>query len=206
MNNLNHEIEVKLKVKEQSFLPELSKRIRESKLISHPHTIKRREMNLIFDTPRGKLKDKKQVLRLRTISPIPNKEDEGYAELTFKDKGIRIEGISSRPETNIRISSNEAQSMQSILFELGYKHSFAYAKIRTTFQIPDLNAVVEYDELPYIGDYIEIEAPNNKTIEHIIKALNLEDLKRADGSYIKILKDELKKQKIKSIYAEFEAA
>lgn len=150
-----------------------------------------KEVNIIFDTTKGNLKKRKQVLRIRDLTFVdPGYSDDNILELTFKDKGTKKKGISSRKEITACMKKRYQNDMILILEGLGYKESFRYEKKRISFQFPSYK--IEFDHLPHIEFFIEIEGKNIKVIEDAIQTFGLTDLKRCKDSYIKLLKDHFK--------------
>lgn len=196
MNTTTQETEVKLRI-EGSVL-EVKQKLATFCKYSTPTE----EENRIYDTAEGKLKDRKQVLRIR-YAKHPVGDLDPKIELTFKDKGTRSKGISSRPEYNVNIQRNELANLTKVLEGLGYRPSFVYEKKRETWKFPDVKVTVEIDELPYIGHFLEIEGPDSDVIEQVIDQLGVRHFERCSGSYIKLLRDEMKRRKVKGIEARF---
>jgi adenylate cyclase class 2 len=101
------------------------------------------ERNLRFDTPDGSLRRAGEVLRLR-------RDSENH--LTFKGPSEFKDGARSRTELEIIVG--DFDDAQRILEALGYVVVFEYEKYRTTFQLGEVQVML--DELP-TGDFVEIE-------------------------------------------------
>jgi adenylate cyclase class IV len=56
---------------------------------------------------------------------------------------------------------------------------------------------VELDELPYLGNYVEIEGPSEKDVESVRRSLGLENLPLIKTGYISMLAGYLEEHKIK---------
>jgi adenylate cyclase, class 2 len=105
------------------------------------------EDNLLFDDARGSLRRQGRVLRLRRTSGGPS-------TLTFKgDKRVE-DGVRSRTERETEVA--DADVVQAVLAELGYRPCFRYQKFREAWSWRDVEIVV--DETP-IGAFLEIEGP-----------------------------------------------
>jgi len=161
------EVEVKFLV---SDLPTMQDRLKNAgaKLL-HPRI---HELNLRFDTPQQTLTSTFQVLRLRQDQKIT---------LTYKGPSDPDSDVSSRPEIEIEV--NSLSSARSLLQALGYQVMITYEKYRTTYCLNQAEIVL--DEMPY-GNFVEIEAPDQKTIEGIAKRLGLNWEHKIKMSYLLI--------------------
>jgi adenylate cyclase class 2 len=186
-----HPVETEVKIKISRFdLPTISDRIEKAGgTLVKDYT----EGNVILDTKGLNLKNKHQVLRLREKSGC----DE--VELTFKDKSKKVNKISSR--TEITSTCSDITSITSILNALGFNEVFSYMKRRVSYKVG--NSLVEIDEIPYLGYFLEIEASSHDNIEKTIKKLKLTNFKRESKSYISLLKKEMKRLKIQGTAATF---
>lgn len=134
----NQEVEIKFRIIR---LPQLTKRLRASgfKLVT-PRT---HEMNILYDLPGLKLRQKGELIRLRR-----------YGEqwvLTHKAKG-KAGRHKSRAETETKIA--DGNKMDGILHALGFTPSFRYEKYRAEWS--DGHGHVVVDETP-VGNFGEIE-------------------------------------------------
>ncbi len=117
------------------------------------------EVNLRFDTPDFSLTSSGRLLRLRRDS---------RARVTYKGTGSVKGGARLRQELEFTVSDFEAARK---LFEaLGYQVYTMYEKFRTTYQLKDVEVVL--DELP-IGDFLEIEGPDSRSIREASSRLEL---------------------------------
>jgi adenylate cyclase class IV len=161
----------------------------------------RTETNVFYDTPRRKLDGKDEVLRLRNESytfdssvnydcncDCHNQRD--VVSMTFKGK--RAKGpMKVRPEHEFNVSDFEQARL--LLGALGYKEYFRFEKKRHSFQLE--NAVVEFDTLPYIGEFVEIEGVSESKVNKVIKKLGLEDEPLIKEGYGGLLWADAKKNK-----------
>lgn len=140
------EIEIKIKIKGGSAgLENTRKKIiaKDFRLIHKKYF----EQNIVFDTPEGKLKSNKFLLRLRKKG---NKNI-----VTFKRPAHEsASNYKIREETEVEVSDFE--NMKRIFTGLGYEVVFIYEKVREEFQKGDVKVMA--DETP-IGNFIEIEGP-----------------------------------------------
>ena len=100
------------------------------------------ERNIRYDDQYDTLTDKGVVLRLR---------HDIITRLTYKAPGIIERGIMTREELEVEVSNFD--TMEQIIFRLGYSPAMMYEKYRTTYQVGETEVML--DELPY-GNFIEI--------------------------------------------------
>ena len=121
------------------------------------------ETNLRFDLPDGRLRSKRQVLRLR---------QDTEAKFTFKDAGKTEQGIVNRTEIEFTVGNFEQAKL--FLEALGYQKILQYDKYRTTYELQtsEVYAHIMLDELPY-GNFVEIEGEDIDSIHMVTEKLNL---------------------------------
>jgi len=127
------------------------------------------EKNLRFDTADQKLRNLRQVLRLRQ-----DKEN----ILTFKGAAESGKQVSIRQEIEVLV--DDFDTTRTLLEGLGYEVVMEYEKYRTTYSL--LDTLVVLDELPY-GKFIEIEGPDGNSIQKVARNLNLNWKMRVMTSY-----------------------
>jgi adenylate cyclase class 2 len=185
-----NEIEAKFKVsKEQAgFL--------KSQLVKY-HQGSRHEVNEFYDK-KSKLKNADQVLRIRTFKETGGAAVVGLlankAVVTFKGKTIRSK-LKVRPE--IEYEAIDPNSVRKVFEALGYEKSFSFEKRRDSHLFR--NCVVEIDEVPGLGFFIEIEGKTVTEIEIVRNKLGLDDLKCIKDGYPSLLAKFHKKKKIKKV-------
>lgn len=128
------------------------------------------EINLRLDTQDRSLYKQGRMLRLR---------QDDRARVTYK-ADARVEGgVIARTEIEFTVD-NFAVARK--LFEaLGYQTMVIYEKYRRVYRIGDVE--VTLDELP-MGNFVEIEAPNNTLIEGVAQMLGLDWSKGIATNYI----------------------
>jgi len=161
------EIEIKIKIDQVDA-------IRKQLLLLKFHQSEKEyfESNIVFDTPVQKLSKSDSLLRLRK----KNKS----AILTFKKKIVPGEpdyGYKIRNEIESVVSNDE--SIQKILFALGYEIYFIYEKYREVYR--KNNVIVTLDRTP-IGDFIEIEGDKDR-IDEIAHLMGFEKKEYIVDSY-----------------------
>lgn len=103
------------------------------------------EMNTLYDTPKGTLRERGELLRIRKYGDV--------WKVTHKGKG-NTGKHKTRVETETKVQDGEA--LAEILASIGLVPSFRYEKFRTEWS--DGTGHVVLDETP-IGNIAEIEGP-----------------------------------------------
>ena len=103
------------------------------------------EMNTLYDTPKGTLRERGELLRIRKYGDV--------WKVTHKGKG-NTGKHKTRVETETKVQDGEA--LAEILTSIGLVPSFRYEKFRTEWS--DGTGHVVLDETP-IGNIAEIEGP-----------------------------------------------
>lgn len=165
MNSENREIEVKLPVSSaEALIPRI---LELGGVCELPMQLER---NLRFDTPKGELSENEQVLRLRASGE--------RAILTFKSDRNSTDGLADREEIETDVS--DFDKAQLILERLGYGVFFIYEKYRAIYSLDGTGIFVDHTP---IGDFIEIEGPDEETIRHSAEKLGLDWSSRSGIGY-----------------------
>ncbi len=156
MNPDNREIEVKFKINSaEEFIPV----IRKNGAICEQQT--RFERNLRWDDSEERLSKSKQVLRLR--------DNGGTAVLTYKSDRNSTEELADREEIETVVS--DFNNTELILKRLGFEVFFIYEKYRSIYSLDETGIFVDHTP---IGDYIEIEGPDEDAIRITAEKLGLD--------------------------------
>ncbi len=138
------EIEIKVRLADrsalQAMLPTLGFRV------VTPETLER---NTLFDTPDGRLRQTRQLLRIRQYGNrwiLTHKAPSDDSDAMYK---VRMES-----ETEIA----DGQTLAAIFHLLGYQPVFLYEKLRTEWADGEGHLVVD---ITPIGDYAELEGDPN---------------------------------------------
>jgi len=150
------EVEIKFKIEDLEDLKVLNHRLRAAGF--HLVTKRTSETNTLYDLPGHPLRQKGEVLRLRSYGD--------RWTVTFKAKG-KAGRHKSRKEIETRVE--DGPSMAGILEALGFAPSFRYEKFRTEWA--DAQGHVVVDETP-IGNFGEIEGPA-KWIDAVARRLEI---------------------------------
>src|SRR4030042_1166247 len=145
MTNKDKELEVKFFLSRRKELEE--RLIKQGGQLKEPRV---HEINLRFDTPELSLLTTGRLLRLRLDS---------RARLTYKGLGSIEGGARLRQELEFTVS--DFDTARALFEALGYEVYMLYEKYRTTYEMRNLEVVL--DEMPY-GDFLEIEGPDGESI------------------------------------------
>jgi len=136
-----------------------------------------------FDDAQSTLKNSDKALRLR-------RQLTGETEkvlLTYKGPKTK-DNFKKRQEIEIEIK--DADSAEKLLLSLGYEKALVFEKKRRIWQVGD--CVVALDELPLLGDFVEIEGPEDGKISDVQKDLGLANLPHIQESYAGLMAKKLR--------------
>ena len=150
------EIEAKLKV---DSLPEIERKLSE---LSAEFLAGQLQTDYHFDDADTTLTKTDRCLRLR--QQIVGKSERFF--LTYKGAKEKS-NVKKRQEIEFEISN--ADSARKLLSALGYEQTLIVEKKRRVWQLGDCE--VALDELPLLGDFVEIEGPDEETIATVQKSL-----------------------------------
>jgi adenylate cyclase class 2 len=134
-----------------------------------------REVNLLFDTSDGKLRNASSLLRLRDYG--------GRQLITFKGAPRFTGAIKERPEFETRIG--DLSSMVQILEGLDFRVFMRYEKDREEWMMGEISVVLDHTP---IGDFVEVEGPADQ-LEEIARSLGLDVATAVRGSYVSLWHD-----------------
>ena len=138
------------------------------------------ETNHIFDDAGRTLLAGGRGLRIRTCRA--DRGDDPPATMTYK--GPRQPGpLKTREE--IEITLDDPAAGRVLLERLGFIEAVRFEKRRESWRLE--GGQVELDELPYLGRYIEIEAPDEPAVRRIQKLIGLAGRETIRASYIALL-------------------
>jgi adenylate cyclase class 2 len=140
------------------------------------------ETNTFFDSPSRKLLREDKGLRLRE-----NRDDAtGQSSFVITVKGPQLRGpLKSREEHEIDVSPGPAA--RELLLALGYEVILSFEKRRETWLLDGCD--VELDELPVLGRFVEIEGPDELTVQRVRQKLELDKEPSIRIGYSKMLAD-----------------
>lgn len=160
-------IEIEAKVRVAAFEPIVA-RLGEHGAV---HVADMLEDNIFFDTPDHALRRGDRGLRLRTIRTSAGGEPAGDHRCVMTCKGPRAPGpMKQREEIELGVAGlDDAVAM---LAALGYEPTLRFEKRRTRYRLGD--CLVELDELPYLGRFVEIEGPSESSVAAAQRSLGLD--------------------------------
>jgi len=137
------------------------------------------EHNTYYDRPDGSLRRADCGLRLRTAEG-----PDGTTRTTMTYKGPRRTGeLKVRPEAEVLVDGLAAA--EELLAGLGFVPTMAFQKRRRNFQLGD--AVVSLDELPELGFFLEIEAPDAGAVQAARRVLGLANAPTVTDTYVALV-------------------
>jgi adenylate cyclase class 2 len=163
MNIEGSELEVKFCISKRK---ELEMKLNKFGLVIAPRVL---EVNLRFDSPDRSLTAAGKVLRLRKDTK---------SRVTYKGVGKLEGGANLRQELEFTVS--DFDTARALFEALGYQIYTIYEKYRTTYEMGNVEVVV--DELP-TGDFLEIEGPDSESIKRAAQQLGLNWEARIMASY-----------------------
>ena len=177
---MNTEIEAKLKV---DSLPEIERKLSE---LGAEFLAEQLQTDYHFDDVNATMAKTDRCLRLR-------KQMVGKSESYFLTYKGAKEKSNLKKRQEIEFEIKDADSVHKLLSALGYEQILAIEKNRRLWQLGDCE--VALDELPLLGDFVEIEGPDEEKIAAVQKSLGLTDLPHITESYASLV---VKKQTVNS--------
>ena len=158
------------------------------------------ETNSYFDTPGGELKSTDQGLRTRVEVTDAGTANERIVT-TITHKGPRAMGkLKSRFETEVVVDN--ARDAAQLFSALGYHHVLSFEKRRVRYELD--GCMVELDELPILGRFIEIEGPSDEAVTAVREKLGLGGEPIIRSSYIAMLRTHLQESHSSETMVRFE--
>jgi adenylate cyclase class 2 len=171
------EIEAKLKV---GSLQEVEDKLQQ---LGARFVAEQLQSDIHFDDSNATLAGTDRCLRLRrqVIG-----ETTGYF-LTYK--GAK-EKSNYKKRQEIEVEFSDAESAQKLLSALGYEQKLCVEKKRRLWRLGECE--VALDQLQELGDFVEIEGPDDKQIARVQESLGLANLSHIPKSYASMIKEKNK--------------
>lgn len=147
------EVEIKLRVADAGAIRQALRRL------GFALAERERERNIVLDTADQALRRSRCLLRLRHHGR--------HWKLTFKGPAAADPRYKARPETETEIA--HGPRLLSILEQLGYRPTFRYEKVRSTYRQGRRGPPASLDVTP-IGTFLELEGPR-RWIDRTARAL-----------------------------------
>ena len=173
------EIEAKLKV---DSLQEIESKLRQ---LGAEFLAEQLQTDFHFDDTGGTLIKTDKCLRLRQQKSGENEQ----FFLTYKGPK---EKSNFKKRQEIEIEIEDMDSMQKLLTTLGYEVALSVEKKRQLWKLGGCE--VALDELPVLGNFVEIEGPSDDEITNVQESLGLANLSHIPKSYAHLTKDELRRR------------
>jgi adenylate cyclase, class 2 len=142
------------------------------------------ETDTFFDRPDERLFRKDSALRLRRAQPVDDVARASGESSLLTYKGARVEGrLKIREEHQVNVP--DPSGMQLILESLGYEQRFCYQKRRRKWRLS--GAEITIDEIPHVGQFVEVEAPSEAAVEELIDRLGLSRSEMTTKSYLSMV-------------------
>lgn len=140
------EVEIKYRLSDAAGHERLRQRL--AALGARPAPIQH-EANVLFDSERGDLGQRRAILRIRSINGGAG------GVLTYKGTPTQTNGVKARAEIEVAVA--DAAATQELLAAIGYESVAGYRKQRETWYLDDVE--VSLDTMS-IGYFCEIEGPH----------------------------------------------
>jgi len=174
------EIEAKLKV---DSLPEVEQKLIE---LGADFQAEQLQTDFLFDDANSTLTRADQCLRLRQQSVA------GSERFFLTYKGAK-EKSNFKKRHEIEIEIKDADSTRKLLGALGYERVLVVEKKRRVWRLG--NCEVALDQLPLLGDFVEIEGADDEKIANVQKTLGLANLSHIPESYAFLMEQKLRQRK-----------
>jgi adenylate cyclase, class 2 len=207
------ETEIKLRIDDPKALQRKLKKL--GARLVYAGTGRVHELNVLFDTPEGKLGKSGQLLRIRTETHDPGKKAKPgkltqRTLLTFKrppeDAPVPVGEAAGtilpaqgryKVREEIELEVQDAGTLGKVFAGLGMRGWFRYEKYRTTYQLSARHKwakglLIELDEVP-IGTFVELEGPAD-AIDRVAKELGFGRKDYLTTNYLVLYLDTCRKQ------------
>lgn len=183
--------EIELKVRVDGF-DGLAERLR---AVAATHVADMFEINAFYDAPDESLQRGDRGLRLRHVQ---TNGGPSRTEMTYK--GPRADGPVKR-RTEIEIEVSDIDGAADMLDALGYQRMLRFEKRRSRYRLD--GCLVELDELPRLGRFIEIEGPTEAAVTELQNKLGLGDLPTESRGYATLLREHAEMHGLDTEYIQF---
>lgn len=148
-----------------------------------------------FDFPDGRIRKKRDLLRLRVIRPRSGKP---FTELVYKKyKGVK-KGCKYFEELEFPIpGTQDFEKLSRLFLCMGLVLVVSYEKKRTLYA--QGNVKFEIDEHPKIPVFLEIEAPSPRHIDRAIGQLGLQNHEQTSETISELLRRKYPKLSLKDL-------
>ena len=138
-----------------------------------------------YDTPDRMLLSRDCGLRIRRVRCLRSAGGKLDTRPLLTAKGPARGGAKAKIRREIQTHLDDPEAVSEILRWVGLELTMLIQKRRTTYRLGP--CVVELDELPVIGRFVEIESPGRRALEHACRLLALKG-RRITDHYINLLR------------------
>ncbi len=138
-----------------------------------------------FDDANATLSNGDSALRLR-------RQLAGGTRFFLTYKGPK-EKSNFKKRQEIEVEISDASSTEKLLAALGYRKTITVEKTRRLWRLSECE--VALDSLPLLGDFVEIEGPDDETINSVRKSLGLSGAPHIAKSYAALTKAKLQERR-----------
>jgi adenylate cyclase class 2 len=171
------EVEAKLKV---DSIEEVRERLME---LRAEYVAELGQVDILFDDKNDTLTKADSCVRLR------RQTRQGETKYILTYKGAK-EKSSFKRRREIEIEVSDADATLDILSALGYYKKLTVEKKRSLWRFGECE--IALDQVKQLGDFVEIEGPNETIINNMQKILNLGHLSHIPKSYASLIADKIK--------------
>jgi adenylate cyclase class 2 len=175
---MHTEIEAKLKVDSHT---KTAKRLAE---MGAEFVEEQLQRDCYFDDLSGILTKGDRCFRLRQV--ISDKGKKIF--LTYK--GAKEAGKFKKRQ-EIEVEVGDYDSVEKLLLALGYQEILVFEKRRQMWRFNE--CMISLDQLPLLGNFVEIEGANEERIAKVQQSLGLGDLQHIEKSYALLMKKKVSK-------------
>ena len=119
---------------------------------------------------------------------IRREKNDNTEKIILTYKGPKQKGpFKSRQEIEVRL--NDFTAMVDLLAALGYNKIIVFEKRRQLWKFD--GCLVCLDELPLLGNFVEIEGPDENMIAGVVEKLQIGNLPHINAGYARLMKDKL---------------
>lgn len=165
MTAVSREIEAKYRV--QSFQP-VRRRLREA---GGEYLCTMRQVDTYYDTGGGMLLGRDCGLRIRTFRCLRRGAGAVDTRPLLTVKGPAGESKLAKIRREVQTRLDDCGAVEELIFAIGLEPTVTVVKRRASYRLG--RCLVELDELPVIGRFVEIEAPLERNLRATAECLGL---------------------------------
>ncbi len=156
-----------------------------------------------FDTPQGQLQHSDRGMRIRRLELLEAGSADWDLRPQLTYKGPREGDTTYKTRREIQTHFDAPYAMIEVLQVCGMVQSMAIQKRRASYRVDA--CMVELDELPFIGRFVEIEGPDEKTITQLAEMIGLGRRQTLHDSYLHLADSFLTQRNLDATHVTFDA-